>query len=546
MRITLAQLNPTIGDFDGNLKKLEAAFQQAAAEQSQLIVFPELYLCGYPPKDLLLQKDFLQKAVKALSQVVKLSKEHPQTGLLVGTVLPSFTVGGKPLHNAAVLVENGQILATSIKMLLPAYDVFDEERYFEPAKAAHLKPVRFHGKRLGITICEDIWNDPDLFQRRRYPFNPVGLLAKQGVDIFINLSASPYHVGKEKLRAKIVQHHAKEHGVPFVLVNQAGGNDDLIFDGHSLIATGKGLLAAQLEGFQEAVRTVDVSRLKAASIERALPVQNLHSALVLGLRDYAAKTGFKQVVLGLSGGIDSALVACLAGQAVGKENVLGVLMPSEYSSAGSIDDSLVLAKNLGISTTQLQIESLRREYLRILGGVFEGTAAGVAEENIQARIRGNFLMALSNKFGYLLLSTGNKSEMACGYCTLYGDMSGGLAVISDVPKTWVYNLARWINRDGIIIPEQIIKKAPSAELKPEQKDQDTLPPYPVLDKIIDCYVEQGLSPSEIVRKGMPKKTVDWVVSTINRNEYKRRQAAPGLKVTTKAFGPGRRMPIAAR
>jgi len=431
------------------------------------------------------------------------------------------------------------------KSLLPTYDVFDEARYFDPAP--EINTVSFRGEKLGISICEDVWNDPELCPRRNYTFDPIEVLAKKGSTIFINLSASPFYAGKEEIRFHIVQNHAKRHRTPFVYVNQIGANDDLIFDGRSMCVDVNGAPIEIFPFFKEEIRSIDMTLSGKPGLyvpkER---FESVYEALILGIRDYMRKCGFSKAVVGLSGGIDSSVTCCLAKEALGSENVLGVSMPGHYSSRGSVEDARRLVKNLGIKFEVIPISSMYSSYLESLKERFKGKEPDIAEENIQARIRGNILMALSNKFGYLVLSTGNKSELAVGYCTLYGDMSGGLAVISDVPKTMVYELAHYINRKSEVIPKEIIEKVPSAELKPVQKDQDTLPPYDVLDRILHYYVDEGYSIKDMLTLNFDPETVKWVVQAVDRNEYKRRQAAPGLKVTTKAFGVGRRMPIAAK
>lgn len=540
MKVTIAQMNPTVGDIKGNMKKMEDVLSKTS---SDLIIFPELYITGYPPRDLLERREFIKKVQKANHEVTLLSKKYPERGILFGTVLPNKNEYGKGLYNSAVLVYNGKILIEEHKSLLPTYDVFDEARYFDPS--SEISTVSFKNEILGISICEDAWNDPDLWLKRNYRIDPIEILVKKGATLLINISASPFTMGKDEIRYRIIRNHALKHKKRFIFVNQVGGNDELIFDGKSMYIDENGNLIDILPSFEEFIKTIDLGLKNPVPFTPEERISSVYRALVLGLRDYMRKCGFKKAVLGLSGGIDSAVTCCIAVEAMGSENVLGVSMPSEYSSEGSVKDSKKLAENLGIEFKIIPITPIFRSYLSTLKEHFEGRKEDVTEENIQARIRGNILMALSNKFGYLVLSTGNKSELAVGYCTLYGDMSGGLAVISDVPKTMVYELAYYINRESKIIPEEIIKKPPSAELRPDQLDQDTLPPYDILDRILHLYLDQYCTYEEIVKEGLDPETVRWVINAVNRNEYKRRQAVPGLKVTTKAFGTGRRMPIAA-
>jgi len=546
VRIAVAQLNPTVGDIEGQTERIIETYTRVASSEIDLVVFPELYLVGYPPRDLLERTWFIERVERALDRLARLTEDRPETGLLLGVPVRNGQQAGKDLHNAAVLLHRGRVEAVRAKSLLPSYDVFDETRYF--ARADEVRVVPFKGERLGISICEDAWNDPALWPSKvSYSSDPIAALAEQGATLLVNISASPYWRGKERIRHRLISGHARRHKVPFLYVNQVGGNDELLFDGRSMAIDARGNPIALFPSFEEAVDIIDMRETGAPhGYEAEEEIATVHKALVMGLRDYARKCGFKTAVLGLSGGIDSAVTACLAAAALGAENVLGISMPSQYSSTGSIEDSRKLAENLGIDFRIVPIADVFGSYLVALEAHFRGLESNVAEENIQARIRGNMLMAFSNKFGYLVLSTGNKSELAVGYCTLYGDMSGGLAVISDVPKMMVYELAHYINRERAIIPEASITKPPSAELRPNQTDQDTLPPYEVLDAILEYYVEDGFSVEEIVARGFEDETVRWVVRTVNRNEFKRRQAAPGLKVTTKAFGSGRRMPIAAR
>lgn len=557
MRIAIAQLNPVVGDITGNLEKILGTVESAADEKPDLIVFPELVLTGYPPRDLL-ERRWLLKGARSAADRIAYETAGGGCGIILGLPTPTGRDIGRGLYNSAVLIHDGAIRFSQHKQLLPTYDVFDEDRYFDSAAASEI--VEFKGERLGISICEDAWNDPELWRKRIYNRDPIEELAGKGATLMINISASPYYIGKEQIRRRIIQNHARRFNVPFVFVNQVGGNDELIFDGRSLVVGANGRIVNELDAFHDRLEIVDTA--VEADIDRIIhdaPETNLFNALVLGLKDYVGKCGFTDVLLGLSGGIDSAMVAVLAAAALGPDHVTGLTLPGPFSSGGSVDDSVTLAKNLGVSCHTLAISDIYEQYLDVLKPLFAGTAFGIAEENIQARIRGNLLMALSNKTGAMVLNTGNKSEMAVGYCTLYGDMSGGLSVLSDVPKTWVYKLAEHVNRRGLhgthtaseqpakpVIPRAIIDKAPSAELRPDQRDQDSLPPYPVLDGILKYYVDDSLSMGEITAKGYDEDTVRWVIRAVDRNEYKRRQAAPGLKVTSKAFGVGRRMPVAAR
>ncbi len=640
MKIAIAQLNPTIGDLCGNAQRILDVAQQAAEQGARLLLTPELSLCGYPPRDLLMQPGFITAMATTLEQLAR--DLPPQLAVLVGTACPnekSLLEGGKPLFNSTALLEEGNIQHLFHKHLLPTYDVFDEGRYFEPgyqanhfnlevsgqvpevrgqeglrwrlegreeqgsrraeeppsispplppslslAKAANSRQpgLTQNSIHLGITICEDLWNDEEFWGKRTYRLNPIAALAEANVDLIINLSASPYTVGKQRLREAMLKHTATRFGLPVIYANQVGGNDDLIFDGSSVAFDREGELICRAHAFQSDLVFVEYD-LETKNLVRtqdsASPTQQpitplpesedaeIWSALVLGVQDYAHKCGFSKVVVGLSGGIDSALVAAIATTALGPENVLGVLMPSPYSSDHSVKDALALAENLGIQTHILPIGSLMQTFDQTLAEVFAGTEFGVAEENIQSRIRGTLLMGISNKFGHLLLSTGNKSEMAVGYCTLYGDMNGGLAAIADVPKTRVYSICKWLNqrqkdkKNGMaensivpfptsdfpeIIPNSILTKAPSAELKPGQVDQDSLPPYEVLDDILDRLIHHHQTPDQIVTAGHDPQVTNKVVRLVNLAEFKRRQAPPVLKVTDRAFGTGWRMPIASR
>ena len=545
MRIALVQTNPVVGDIEGNLGRVQRALDRARAAHADLAVFHELVLSGYPPQDLLERRDFIAECETALARLVEISSRLGGMGIVVGVPLPARAAAGKMVANSAVLIAGGRILHRHDKLLLPTYDVFDEARHFAAGETA--QPVAFGGEMLGISVCEDAWNDPDLCRPALYRVDPIAMLAKAGASLMINISASPFSAGKEAFRAELVKSHARRHRVPFIMVNQVGGNDELVFDGCSLFADANGELSATLPAFEEAMEMVDTATGAAGAVRAPVPeLDSIRAALVLGLRDYFAKCGFARAVVGLSGGIDSALVLCLAAEALGADNVLAVAMPSPFSSPHSLEDARALAHHLGVRIDVVPIEEAMRAYDRTLAGLFAGHPRDVTEENIQARIRGNVLMAISNKFGHMVLSTGNKSELAVGYCTLYGDMSGGLALISDVPKTAVYALARRINAERVVIPERILTRAPSAELRPDQKDTDTLPAYDVLDPILDAYIEDRKSIAEIVALGFERATVEWVVAAVHKNEYKRKQAAPGIKVTSKAFGVGRRFPVAAR
>ena len=546
MKVTIAQLNPIIGDIDGNFTKVINTLSKCKNDLSDLVIFPELFIVGYPPRDLLEKKWFIKNTQQAVQKLINISKQYPQTGIIVGAPQPTKKQTGRGLYNSALLMYRGKILFSQHKTLLPTYDVFDEARYFDVA--SEVQVVRFKDETLGISICEDAWNDPELWPKRYYPFDPEETLAKKEASVFINISASPFHLGKEKVRFRIFHNHAKKHHIPFIFVNQVGGNDELIFDGRSMCIDELGNPIVIFSSFKEQVKTIDIRRPGISNLYKPMSIiESVYEALLLGLRDYIRKCGFSKVVIGLSGGIDSAVVCCLAEEAVGSENVLGVTMPGPFSSKGSVVDSKKLANNLGIELKEIPITSIYNSNVDILKKHLKiEEKVDVTLENIQARIRGNILMAISNKFGNLVLSTGNKSELAVGYCTLYGDMSGGLAVISDVPKTMVYKLAHFINRKTEVIPTEIIDKRPSAELKPDQKDQDTLPPYDTLDSILHYYIDEGYSLKEILDLNFDPDIVKWVIKVVDRNEYKRRQAAPGLKVTPKAFGIGRRMPIAAK
>ena len=542
MKIALAQFNPTVGDFDGNSARILDLANQARLNGAELAVFSELCLCGYPPQDLIERPSFAARNQKALAQ---LARAIPIPSL-VGYVGKAQDDTGKPVANSAALIADGKIVFEQRKMLLPTYDVFDETRYFQPAHTQHI--FRLNPEILGITICEDCWNDKNFWSQRLYERDPVAELVGQGSSLLLNISASPYTLDKRSLRHDMLRAIAIEHHVPVVYVNQVGGNDSLIFDGSSVAFMPDGRVAALANSFEEDLVYFD--SITGVGDIRPQPLDELgaaYHALVVGTRDYVRKCGFSKVVVGLSGGVDSALVATIAVDAMGPENVLGVAMPGPYSSEGSLRDARCLSKNLAIELQVIAINETFDSYRKALAPVFAGLREDVTEENIQARIRGNLLMALSNKFGSIVLSTGNKSEMAVGYCTLYGDMAGGLAVISDVPKSMVYELSKFANRARMRIPQATLDKPPSAELRPNQKDQDTLPPYDVLDRILKAYVEDLHSPEEIAdHYGFPLDLVRSVARRVDQNEYKRKQAPPGLKVTSKAFSVGRRFPLAQK
>jgi NAD+ synthase (glutamine-hydrolysing) len=548
MRIALAQINPTVGDIPGNSAKILDFLDRAKTGGAKLVVFPELSVIGYPAKDLLLKPQFIDDNLRAVSEIA--AKVHG-IDAVVGYAERNTDPVGRPLHNAVAFLRDGRIREKHFKTLLPTYDVFDEGRYFEPGPAiARSNLVRIGDVALGLSICEDLWNDEKLIPRRLYHQNPIADLHRAGAQIMINASASPFVVGKHDFRLELFASQARQFGQPLLYVNQVGGNDELVFDGNSVVFDARGNVVAQAKDFEEDLLLVDVnvdSGRDAGPINTpSRGIESIYKALLLGLRDYVRKCGFSSVVLGLSGGIDSALTAALAVAALGKEKVTGVAMPGRFSSDHSIADAKQLAENLGIAFHILPIDSVHKAYEQTLAGIFAGRKPDTTEENLQARIRGALLMALSNKFGDLLLTTGNKSEIAVGYCTLYGDMAGGLAIISDVPKTMIWEMSRWINQRAgrELIPQRSIDKIPSAELRPNQTDQDSLPPYPLLDAILFRYVEEEKGAAQIIAEGFDAATVMRVVKLIDASEYKRRQAAPGIKVTSRAFGFGRRMPIA--
>jgi len=541
VKIALAQIDTTVGDFDGNRQKIVNYAQQAQQRGADLVIFPELALCGYPPRDLVEKPAFIERSE---IELLRLARMLPRIPTLVGYVRRSHVQRGKPAANAAALIEGGEIVADYAKILLPFYDVFDESRYFEPGLPVCVQD--FHGFRVGITICEDVWNDKNFWANRLYARDPVEDSILAGANLLLNIASSPYSTEKLQLRHDMLKAIAEKRRIPVAYVNHVGGNDQLVFDGSSLGFNSRGELCARAQSFAEDLVIFDTC--DGAREIRPAPqseAEEIYRALCLGVRDYVQKCGFAKVLVGLSGGIDSSLVVTIAADALGPENVLGVSMPGPYSSAGSIRDSAALAHNLGIEFRVIPITPVFESYLQTLDPAFEGQPRGVTEENIQARIRGNILMALSNKFGSLLLTTGNKSELAVGYCTLYGDMAGGLAVIADVPKTTVYTLARYVNRASERIPQACLDKPPSAELRPNQTDQDSLPPYDVLDAILKAYIEENRRADEIAaQESLDPVLVREIIRRVNAAEYKRQQAPPTLKVTAKAFGMGRRYPIA--
>ena len=542
MKIALAQINPTIGDFPRNTEKIMAAAEKAKGLSCDLVVFSELVISGYPPRDLLEKRDFVDAN---LSHLQKLIASIKGIGVICGFVDKNTGEGGNPLFNSAVLFEHGKILHQVNKELLPTYDVFDERRYFEPG--TECTSFLYKGCRLGVTICEDIWNDKNFFSRHLYPLDPVEKRVKEGASFLINIAASPYHVGKREFKWDMIRAIVTKYKVPLLYANQVGGNDSVLFDGLSLAFDSRGKITARARDFEEDIVTFD-TETEQGDIHpiSESDTESVLNALFMGTRDYVQKCGFSRALVGLSGGIDSALTLCIAVGALGKENVAAIFMPSQYTAKENLEDSKELATNLGIKLFQIPIGGIFGKFLEELSPLFQDVATEVTGQNIQARARGTILMALSNKLGYLLLSTGNKSELAVGYCTLYGDMNGGLAVISDVPKTMVYEIARFINREKEVIPERIIHKPPSAELKPGQRDQDDLPPYELLDGILKAFIEDKKAAEEIIGLGYEPSIVRDIMSRVDRNEYKRHQAPPGLKVTTKSFGYGRRYPIAQK
>lgn len=551
MKIAIAQINPTIGDIKNNAEKIRQQAELGVKQEAKLLLTPELSLCGYPPKDLLLNQSFINAMAEELQQLA--DTIPPQIYVLVGTVTFNPLAnqeGKKTLYNSVALINNGKINQNFHKRLLPTYDVFEEDRYFSAGNEVNY--FNLDGVKIGVTICEDLWNDEQFWGKKSYEINPLQELVNLDIDLIINLSASPYTVGKQKVREAMLNHIVSKYKKPIIYVNQVGGNDDLIFDGYSCGLNKIGKIVARCQPYNEDLIYLEYEEknqdLLPSLIHNLIAIEEdeIYQALVLGIKDYAKKCGFSKAILGLSGGIDSALVMTLAVDALGKDNVLGVLMPSPYSSDHSIIDAEKLVKNLEIKSEKLPIKEVMNSYDLLLNPLFKNTEFGIAEENLQSRIRGTLLMAIANKFGYLLLSTGNKSEMAVGYCTLYGDMNGGLAVIADVPKTKVFDLCKWINRNEEIIPNNILVKPPSAELKPDQKDEDSLPPYEILDDILERYINKHQSIAEINESGHDLEIIKKVIKLIIRAEFKRKQAPPGLKITDRAFGTGWKMPIASK
>ena len=543
MKIALGQINPTIGDFSGNAAKIIDFSRRAQATGAGLILFPELSVCGYPPRDLVERPSFVARNHET---VTRIAAETRGIAVICGLVTPAQSDTGKSVMNSAAWLMDGKVAFTQSKMLLPTYDVFDEMRNFAPAKSQEV--FSFCGKRMALTICEDAWNDKQFWSRQLYAADPVAALVEAGGNFVLNISGSPFWIGKREFRREMLASIARQHKVPVVLVNQVGGNDSLVFDGSSFVLNREGEVIAQARSFEEDLVCFDSNSLSGAIHEQIDGDDaSAYAALVLGTRDYMYKCGFQKAIIGLSGGIDSALTAAIAADAVGPDNVIGVGMPGPYSSPGSIADARALAQNLGIHFELLSINPAYEAYRHTLAGVFAGREEDVTEENIQSRARGTLLMALSNKLGAIVLSTGNKSELGVGYCTLYGDMVGGLAVISDVPKTLVYRLAYYVNSRRAVIPEATLEKPPSAELRPNQRDSDSLPPYEILDAVLEDYVEDSHSAGRIAaERGFDIETVRRVIRMVDRAEYKRQQAAPGLKISPKAFGLGRRIPIAAK
>ena len=541
MKIYIGQINPTVGALASNAATIDRVYHEGVEAGADVVMVPELAVTGYPPLDLLDREAFISAALEMRD---KLASSTGSTALIFGCITRSERWCGKPLHNAAIVAQNGRVILEQHKSLLPTYDVFDELRYFEPGRGG--KVVDINGHRVGVSICEDFWYDDEILGTKLYCQNPVDQLARQHAEVILNISASPYNAGKNGARYQLFSEIARRYDIPLVYVNQVGGNDELLFDGSSIVIDAKGETIFCAQPFVEESTLVRLDGARCNSLE-AMPVEEeIGRALILGLRDYLKKCGFKDVVIGLSGGIDSAVTAALAVEALGPQHVTGIAMPSQFSSQHSIDDARVLAENLGITFHIVPIQPIYEPYETAIDELFKEKKFDTTNENIQARIRGNILMAWSNRKGAMVLSTGNKSEMAVGYCTLYGDMAGGLALLGDVYKTMIYRVARWLNRNGDVIPESTMTKPPSAELRPNQTDQDSLPPYDVLDEILKLYIEKWQELDQIVAAGFDRKLVQRVLSLVDNNEFKRRQAAPTIRVSTKAFGSGRQMPIAQR
>jgi NAD+ synthetase len=541
MKIYLGQINPTVGALATNAALIHNVYQEGVAAGADLVMVPELAVTGYPPRDLLDRDVFIGSALEIRD---KLASETGKTPLIFGCITRNTGWCGKPLHNAAIVAQNGKVVFEQKKALLPTYDVFDEMRYFEPA--TNVQAIDLLGQRVGISICEDFWFDDEVLGTKLYCGNPVDQLARQGAQIFLNISASPFNAGKRKSRYDLFSRIARRYDAPLVYVNQVGGNDELLFDGSSIVIDAAGQTIYCGHQFETGNTLVNVTGSPCESVFALEDEEEIGLGLILGLRDYIRKVGFRDVVIGLSGGIDSAVTAAIAVEALGKEHVTGIAMPSQYSSDHSINDARVLAENLGIAFHIVPIADIYQPYEKAIDGLFGDHKFDTTNENVQARIRGNILMAWSNRLGAMVVSTGNKSEMAVGYCTLYGDMCGGLSLLGDVYKTMIYRVARWLNRNAAVIPESTMTKAPSAELRPNQTDQDSLPPYDVLDGILKMYIEEWKEVDEIAAAGYDRQLVEHILKLVDTNEFKRRQAAPTVRVSSKAFGSGRQMPIAQR
>jgi len=541
VKIYIGQINPTVGALNTNAEMIERVYKAGVAAGAELVMVPELAVTGYPPLDLLDREVFISSALEKRDALVRMTGK---VALLFGCISRNESWCGKPLHNSAILAQAGKIIHVQHKSLLPTYDVFDELRYFEPTRASHVATLSGH--RVGISICEDFWFDDEILGTKLYCENPIDQLARQGAEVILNISASPFNAGKRRARYELFSQISRRYDVPLIYVNQVGGNDELLFDGSSIAINAAGETVFCAPAFEEAQMLVNLDDQRCESVLALEPAEEIGRALILGLRDYIRKCGFTDVVVGLSGGIDSAVTAALAVEALGAKHVTGITMPSQFSSKGSVDDSCLLARKLGIAFHNVPIEDIYKPYEEAVNALFRTEVFDTTNENVQARIRGNLLMAWSNRTGAMVLSTGNKSEMAVGYCTLYGDMAGGLALLGDVYKTMVYRVAYWINRDREVIPQSTMTKPPSAELRPNQTDQDTLPPYDVLDEILKLYIEEWREVDEIAARGFDRKLVERILTLVDTNEFKRRQAAPTIRVSSKAFGSGRQMPIAQR